>query len=121
MPRACAIWTVFRISSCSTTCTKPGSLACWSPPSSNSQPHGVFATRAPVRPNPIGLSVVKLNGIQENLLTVEGLDILDGTPLLDIKPYIPSFDERSEHRIGWLEGVDGNASTTISDDRFKAP
>ncbi len=87
----------------------------------DSQPHGVFATRAPVRPNPIGLSVVKLNGIQENLLTVEGLDILDGTPLLDIKPYIPSFDERSEHRIGWLEGVDGNASTTISDDRFKAP
>jgi len=87
----------------------------------DSETRGVFATRAPTRPNPIGLSVVKLNGIQENLLTVEGLDILDGTPLLDIKPYIPSFDERSEHRIGWLEGVDGNASTTISDDRFKAP
>ena len=87
----------------------------------DSQPHGVFATRAPVRPNPIGLSVVQLTGIQGNLLTVEGLDILDGTPLLDIKPYIPSFDERSEHRIGWLQGVDGNASTTLSDDRFIAP
>jgi tRNA-Thr(GGU) m(6)t(6)A37 methyltransferase TsaA len=87
----------------------------------DSQPHGVFATRAPVRPNPIGLSVVQLTGIQGNLLTVEGLDILDGTPLLDIKPYIPSFDERSEHRIGWLEGVDSNASSTLSDERFKEP
>jgi len=87
----------------------------------DSQPHGVFATRAPVRPNPIGLSVVQLTGIQGNLLSVDGLDILDGTPLLDIKPYIPSFDERSEHRIGWLEGVDSNASSTLSDERFKEP
>jgi tRNA-Thr(GGU) m(6)t(6)A37 methyltransferase TsaA len=87
----------------------------------DSQPHGVFATRAPVRPNPIGFSVVRLSRIQGNLLYVEGLDILDGTPLLDIKPYVPSFDERAEHRIGWLEGVDGNASTTLSDDRFNAP
>jgi tRNA-Thr(GGU) m(6)t(6)A37 methyltransferase TsaA len=86
----------------------------------DTKPHGVFATRAPVRPNPIGLSVVRLNSIEDNLLLVEGLDILDGTPLLDIKPYIPSFDERLEHRIGWLEGVDGNASRTLSDDRFKA-
>jgi len=84
----------------------------------DSQPHGVFATRAPVRPNPIGLSVVRLTGVEGNLLFVDGLDILDGTPLLDIKPYIPSFDEHSEHRIGWLEGVDGNASTTLSDERF---
>jgi len=87
----------------------------------DSQPHGVFATRAPVRPNPIGLSVVQLTGIQGTLLTVEGLDILDGTPLLDIKTYITSFDERSEHRIGWLEGVDSNASSTLSDERFKEP
>ena len=84
----------------------------------DSKPHGVFATRAPVRPNPIGLSVVHLTGIEGDRLYVDGLDILDGTPLLDIKPYIPSFDEHSEHRIGWLEGVDGNACTTLSDDRF---
>jgi tRNA (adenine37-N6)-methyltransferase len=84
----------------------------------DSQPHGVFATRAPVRPNPIGLSLVQLIRIEGSLLRVDGLDILDGTPLLDIKPYIPSFDERSEHRIGWLEGVDSNASTTLSDERF---
>jgi tRNA-Thr(GGU) m(6)t(6)A37 methyltransferase TsaA len=85
----------------------------------DSQRHGVFATRAPVRPNPIGLSVVQLNRREGNLLYVDGLDILDGTPLLDIKPYIPGFDERSEHRIGWLEGLDSNASTTLSDERFK--
>lgn len=84
----------------------------------DTHPHGVFATRAPVRPNPIGLSVVQLSHIDGNLLYVDGLDVLDGTPLLDIKPYIPGFDERSEHRIGWLEGVDGKASTTLSDDRF---
>jgi len=85
----------------------------------DTQPHGVFATRAPVRPNPIGLSVVRLSGIEGNLLSVDGLDILDGSPLLDIKPYIPSFDELAEYRIGWLEGLDGNASTTLSDERFK--
>jgi tRNA (Thr-GGU) A37 N-methylase len=72
-----------------------------------------------VRPNPIGLSVVRLSGIEGNLLYVDDLDILDGTPLLDIKPYIPRFDERSEHRIGWLEGVDGSAGATLSDERFK--
>jgi tRNA-Thr(GGU) m(6)t(6)A37 methyltransferase TsaA len=85
----------------------------------DSQPHGVFATRAPVRPNPIGLSVVQLNRIAGSLLYVDGLDILDGTPLLDIKPYIPSLDELAEYRIGWLEGLDGNLRSTLSDDRFK--
>ena len=84
----------------------------------DSKPHGVFATRAPVRPNPIGLSVVELISIQGNQLTVAGLDILDGTPLLDIKPYIPTFDERFEYRIGWLERSAGDSSTTLSDDRF---
>jgi tRNA (adenine37-N6)-methyltransferase len=85
----------------------------------DSQAHGVFATRAPVRPNPIGLSVVQLERIEGDLLYVDGLDILDGTPLLDIKPYIPSFDEHAEYRIGWLEGLDGKLSSTLSDDRFK--
>jgi tRNA (adenine37-N6)-methyltransferase len=85
----------------------------------DSQPHGVFATRAPTRPNPIGLSVVRLTGIERNILYVEDLDILDGTPLLDIKPYIPEFDFQPEVRIGWLEQVKGNVKQITSDNRFK--
>jgi tRNA-Thr(GGU) m(6)t(6)A37 methyltransferase TsaA len=64
---------------------------------------GLFATRYPMRPNPIGLSIVGLKGVQENFLTVEGIDVLDGTPLLDIKPYVPDFDVRLETRTGWYE------------------
>lgn len=65
---------------------------------------GVFATRAPARPNQIGLSVVELLERKGNFLTVKGVDMLDGTPILDIKPYIPPFDIREKVRIGWLEG-----------------
>ena len=64
---------------------------------------GLFATRYPMRPNPIGLSIVELKIVQENFLTVEGIDVLDGTPLLDIKPYVPDFDVRLETRTGWYE------------------
>ena len=64
---------------------------------------GVFATRAPVRPNPIGLSVVRLVEIKDNVLEVADIDILDGTPLLDLKPYVDKFDGRSSPRQGWLE------------------
>jgi tRNA-Thr(GGU) m(6)t(6)A37 methyltransferase TsaA len=67
------------------------------------QLHGLFATRYPYRPNPIGLSVVRLVNLQENVLDVEGIDVLEGTPLLDIKPYIPEFDVRVDSRIGWYE------------------
>lgn len=67
------------------------------------QQHGLFATRHPSRPNPIGLSVVRLIARQDNFLTIEGVDVLDGTPLLDIKPYVPEFDVRSETRLGWYE------------------
>jgi tRNA-Thr(GGU) m(6)t(6)A37 methyltransferase TsaA len=63
---------------------------------------GVFATRAPRRPNPIGLSVVYLERIVGNILHIAEVDILDGTPLLDLKPYVPRFDHRSEVRVGWL-------------------
>ena len=63
-------------------------------------PRGLFATRAPCRPNPIGLSAVRLLGIAGNILEVDGLDILDNTPLLDIKPYIPEFDAFEAKRIG---------------------
>jgi tRNA (adenine37-N6)-methyltransferase len=67
------------------------------------QLHGLYATRYPNRPNPIGLSVVRLVGRQGNILEVEGVDVLDGTPLLDIKPYVPEFDVRTDTHIGWYE------------------
>ena len=67
---------------------------------------GLFATRAPCRPNPIGLSIVRLCGVEGNVLLLEDVDMLDGTPLLDIKPYIPRFDLRADARSGWQEQVD---------------
>jgi len=67
------------------------------------QEHGIFATRYPYRPNPIGISIVKLLSRENNILTVEGIDTLDGTPLLDIKPYVPDFDLRTNVRTGWYE------------------
>jgi tRNA (Thr-GGU) A37 N-methylase len=65
------------------------------------QPHGIFATRYPCRPNQIGLSIVRLAARDSSTLTVEGIDVLDGTPLLDIKPYVPEFDHRDADRVGW--------------------
>jgi tRNA-Thr(GGU) m(6)t(6)A37 methyltransferase TsaA len=65
---------------------------------------GLFATRAPRRPNQIGLSVVKLLKRKGNILFIEGIDVLDGTPLLDIKPYVPDFHPKGEVNVGWLEG-----------------
>lgn len=67
---------------------------------------GVFATRAPKRPNPIGMSIVKLDKIVGNIIHISGLDILNGTPLLDIKPYIKRFDLREDCRQGWLDTID---------------
>jgi tRNA (adenine37-N6)-methyltransferase len=64
---------------------------------------GVFATRHPRRPNPIGLSVVRLVTRRGAVLEVEGIDVLDGTPLLDIKPYVPEFDSRADARAGWYD------------------
>ena len=65
--------------------------------------HGVFATRAPSRPNPIGISIVKLQERVGNILRMKGMDVIDGTPLIDIKPYVPRFDEMEEVKSGWLE------------------
>jgi tRNA-Thr(GGU) m(6)t(6)A37 methyltransferase TsaA len=67
----------------------------------DNQPRGLFATRHPCRPNPIGLSIVRLLERHENELRVEGIDVLDGTPLIDIKPYVPDFDIRTGVRTGW--------------------
>jgi len=78
---------------------------------------GVFATRAPCRPNPIGLSAVRLLGIDGLKLRVADIDILDGTPLLDIKPYIPSIDSFPESRAGWF--ADSRNERRQADDRFE--
>lgn len=77
---------------------------------------GLFATRAPCRPNPIGLSVVGLVGIEGNVLTVENIDMLDGTPVLDIKPYVGEFDDREDIRTGWLASA--RKRRKLADDRF---
>ena len=83
------------------------------------EPRGVFATRAPSRPNPIGLSIMRLLGIEGNLLHVENVDVVDGTPLLDIKPYVPAFDHNEAERTGWLEITGDRVKEKRSDDRFK--
>ena len=72
-------------------------------PYMDDQKRGVFATRAPSRPNPIGVSVVQLNRIEKNIIYVQDIDLIDGTPLLDIKPYVPEFDSEKGIKIGWLE------------------
>lgn len=80
------------------------------------KPHGLFATRAPARPNPVGVSVVALEKIEGNTLHIRGIDLIDGTPLLDIKPYIGEFDEPVETRFGWLE--EARRKRCKSDNRF---
>jgi len=82
------------------------------------QKRGLFSTRAPRRPNPIGLSIVRLVKREGNRLTVEGIDVLNGTPLIDIKPYVPGFDTKEVTAIGWLEKKQGNAAHLKSDARF---
>ncbi len=79
---------------------------------------GIFATRSPVRPNPIGLTVVKLIEIKNNLLIIEDLDMLDQTPLLDIKPCLPMIDDIKNLRLGWLSDKINDFETVKSDNRF---
>jgi len=79
---------------------------------------GVFSTRAPVRPNPIGLTAVRILSVEENRLLIAGVDMLDGTPLLDIKPYVPAFDCFEVKRTGWYQ--DKSAQGALADDRFEA-
>jgi len=81
--------------------------------------HGIFAVRAPKRPNSIGLSVLKLIRVEENILHVENIDILDDTPVLDIKPYIPEFDAAENVKIGWVEKSKGKIKGKMSDRRFE--
>jgi len=79
---------------------------------------GIFATRAPKRPNSIGISVVRLTGIEGSTVHIQDVDIVDGTPLLDIKPYIPDFDCRDEIRIGWYSKKVALAKVKRADARF---
>ena len=88
-------------------------------PFMDSQLRGLFATRAPKRPNPIGLSVVQLDGIENGVLRVQNVDILDGTPLIDIKPYVPEFDVQPDVRTGWLEQARKTVHDRQADDRFR--
>ena len=82
-------------------------------------PHGIFATRAPTRPNPIGMSVVRIKKVEENKVHVLDVDMVDGTPLIDIKPFFPHYDNRYDVRSGWLEGKEEiDISKIKSDARF---
>lgn len=78
--------------------------------------HGIFATRAPARPSPIGMSVVRLLAVNEGVLEVEDVDMIDGTPLLDVKPYVPEFDCYPNSKAGWFEG--SSSKRCVADERF---
>ena len=82
--------------------------------------HGIFATRSPKRPNPIGLSVMRLTGVAGNSVRLEGVDVLDQTPVIDIKPYVADFDHCYAERAGWFEGKSTRAVHHRSDERFAA-
>jgi len=83
--------------------------------------HGIFATRSPKRPNRIGSSVVKIDKIEGNTIYISNVDILNGTPLIDIKPYVPQLyeDTIDELKIGWFEKNHEKAKSQKADDRFK--
>ena len=80
--------------------------------------HGLFATRAPARPNPIGLSMLRLTKIENTILHVQDIDVVDKTPLLDIKPYVTEFDVRVVDKTGWLEKKTKDIQKTVDDGRF---
>lgn len=86
----------------------------------DSRERGLFATRAPRRPNPIGISVVELVRIEAPVIHFRGADVLDGTPLLDIKPYVPEFDAFPKAKTGWLEVCAHGVASMKSDDRFQS-
>ena len=88
-------------------------------PFMDTETRGVFATRSPLRPNHIGISIVRLTGVEGNKVLVKGVDVIDGTPLLDIKPYIEKFDAVEESCSGWLQASNEEICQKRSDDRFK--
>ncbi|MFW9803295.1 MAG: tRNA (N6-threonylcarbamoyladenosine(37)-N6)-methyltransferase TrmO [Candidatus Thorarchaeota archaeon] len=81
---------------------------------------GLFSTRSPSRPNPVGISIVKLLRIEDNRIVFKGADMLDGSPLIDIKPFIPEFDCRPDANSGWLrEFLDKEGQSFLGDSRFE--
>ena len=84
----------------------------------DARPRRVVATRSPKRPNALGLSVVRLVGVGADWLDIADVDVVDGTPLLDIKPYVPAFDSHQTERIGWFAKNVGRVGEIRSDDRF---
>ena len=88
-------------------------------PFMDTRQRGLFATRAPNRPNPVGLSIVHLSKIDGNVLHIQNVDILDSTPLLDIKPFVPKFDVPVDARAGWIDKAGRDVSSWRSDKRFK--
>jgi len=93
--------------------------ALWVRPFLDDNLRGVFSTRVPKRPNPIGISVVKLIKLEGNMLHIENVDVVDNTPLLDIKPYVPEFDSLKAERTGWLSEKASKAERVKSDRRFR--
>jgi tRNA-Thr(GGU) m(6)t(6)A37 methyltransferase TsaA len=87
-------------------------------PFMDTTPHGIFAIRGPSRPNPIGLSIVRLTRVHDNILYIKDLDILDGSPLLDIKPYVGEFDRRDNIKMGWIEKNIHKLPNSKDDGRF---
>ena len=85
----------------------------------DTQQHGIFATRGPKRPNALGLSTVRLVRVESNILHIQDVDMLDGTPLLDIKPYVPQFDDRTEAEIGWFKEKVERVHEVKADDRYR--
>jgi tRNA-Thr(GGU) m(6)t(6)A37 methyltransferase TsaA len=85
----------------------------------DNQQRGVFSTRAPNRPNPIGLSVVNLIKIESNIIEIANVDIVDGTPLLDIKPYVQEMNMVKQYRTGWLSKYSNELKSKRSDKRFR--
>lgn len=81
-------------------------------------PRGIFATRSPLRPNHIGLSIVELVAVEENRVLIRNVDILDKTPLLDIKPYVAAFDHVAGARSGWMTKSVAEVEKKRADDRF---
>ena len=96
-------------------CTK---LSLMVKPFLDNQSRGVFATRAPARPNRIGVSIVRLVRVEGNRLHVKGMDVVDGTPLIDIKPYVPEFDITESENVGWYRGNLAKLRRTKDDGRF---
>ena len=97
---------------------KAGRMSLTVTPFMDTAERGVYATRSPLRPNHIGISIVRLLWVEDNILTIEGVDVLDGTPLIDIKPYIENFDRVENSTSGWMTAGRDEVAKIRSDGRF---